>query len=71
MTLNTFHSQRTSKTPLLPILIVSPIWFTLVGSPTIQPEIFSDLFISHSTTFFVPFIAFPSSSLVIIKDILP
>ena len=59
------------KLPLLPIFNVSPILVTFVGSPTIQPLIISDLPFNQSTTFFVPLMALPSSSLVMIKEILP
>ena len=57
--------------PRLPILIISPNLLGLVGSPTIQKSIFSFFFFKYSTTFFVPFIATPSSSPVINKLIEP
>ena len=57
--------------PLRPILIISPNLFGLVGSPTKQKSIFSFFFLKYSTTFFVPFIATPSSSPVIKRLIEP
>ena len=36
--------QFSDKLPLLPILIISPSLFGLVGSPTIQKSIFSFFF---------------------------
>ena len=57
--------------PRLPILIISPSLFGLVGSPTKQKFIFSLFLFRYSTTLFVPLIAIPSSSPVISKLIEP
>ena len=59
------------KLPRRPILIISPSCEGQVGSPTMQESILTFFLASSSKTFFVPFIAGPSSSLVISKLIVP
>ena len=57
--------------PRRPILIMSPSSVAEVGSPTTQASSVSPRAFSHSSTFFVPLTATPSSSPVIRRLIEP